>query len=90
MRSWTVLTIVYCIYNLPYRGPHLVAIYNEAYMPLSAHAHPQLMGAAFSDGFPDLLDGIKPYFDKARETGRGVDYSSAQALVVERRGWREE
>jgi hypothetical protein len=71
-------------------GPHFVAIYNEAYMPLSAQAHPKLMGATFSEGYPDLWESIKPYFDQARETGRGVEYSSAQALMVERRGWREE
>ncbi|KAF2638206.1 putative histidine kinase HHK15p [Massarina eburnea CBS 473.64] len=71
-------------------GPHLVAIYNEAYMPLSAHAHPGLMGAAFPEGYPDLWTQIKPYFDKAREQGSGVDYSSAHSLMVQRKGWKEE
>ena len=71
-------------------GPHLVAIYNEAYASLSAHAHPRLMGTAFPEGYPDLWQGIKPYFDKARETGVGVEYSPAQALIVQRAGYREE
>ncbi|PVI06794.1 autoinducer 2 sensor kinase/phosphatase luxQ [Periconia macrospinosa] len=48
------------------------------------------MGAEFPVGYPDLWDGIKPYFDKARETGTGVEYSPAQALIVERGGYREE
>lgn len=48
------------------------------------------MGSTFPDGYPDLWEGIKPYFDRARETGMGVDYSPAVPLMVERRGWREE
>ncbi|KAH7138609.1 putative histidine kinase HHK15p [Dendryphion nanum] len=71
-------------------GPEYVAIYNEAYMPLSARAHPALMGSPFQQGYPDLWGGIKLYFDKAQQTGRGVDYSSAAALMVERGGWKEE
>lgn len=59
-------------------------------MPLAAQAHPKLMGGCFVDSYPDLWEGIRPYFDRTRRTGRGVDYSPAQSLMVERRGWREE
>lgn len=48
------------------------------------------MGNAFRLSYPELWEGIAPYFDKARETGVGVDYSPATALIVERKGWREE
>ncbi|KAJ4292519.1 hypothetical protein N0V90_009182 [Kalmusia sp. IMI 367209] len=48
------------------------------------------MGSAFQDCYPDLWPSIKPYFDKARDTGMGLDYSPEDALIVERRGWREE
>ncbi|CAI6339401.1 unnamed protein product [Periconia digitata] len=71
-------------------GPSLVAIYNESYRPLSANAHPQLMGSAFIDGYPDLWDGIKPFFDTARTSGVGVEYSPDSPLIVERHGYREE
>jgi hypothetical protein len=49
-----------------------------------------LMGSTFQAGYPDLYDGIKTYFEKALETGIGINYSSSAPLVVERRGWREE
>jgi PAS domain S-box-containing protein len=72
------------------RGPELVAIYNETYMPLAAKAHPKLMGATFLEGYPDLGAGILPDFDEARRTGRGVEFSSSISLMVERAGYREE
>jgi PAS domain S-box-containing protein len=72
------------------RGPELVAIYNEAYVPLAAQAHPKLMGATFLEGYPDLGAGILPHFDEARRTGRGVEFSSSISLMVERAGYREE
>lgn len=72
------------------RGPDLVAIYNEAYRPLAAQAHPKLMGATFIEGYPDIWEDIQPFFDQARATGMGVDYSSTVPLLVERKGWREE
>ncbi|KAF2799727.1 hypothetical protein K505DRAFT_356319 [Melanomma pulvis-pyrius CBS 109.77] len=71
-------------------GPDLVAIYNAVYQPLAAQAHPKLMGRTFREGYPDLWPGIASYFDEARRTGRGVDYSASMSLLVERRGWREE
>lgn len=49
------------------------------------------MGATFAEGYPDLLEnGIRAYFESASDLGRGLDYSPADALMVERRGWREE
>lgn len=48
------------------------------------------MGSTFTDGYPDLWPSIKPIFDKCRDTGVGVDYSPEEALIVERKGWREE
>ncbi|KAF1851401.1 putative histidine kinase-like protein M3YPp [Cucurbitaria berberidis CBS 394.84] len=73
-------------------GPtsNLVAIYNEHYVTLACAAHPKLMGSTFKEGYPDLVSGIQPYFEQARDTGVGVNYSSAASLIVERKGWREE
>ncbi|KAF1832600.1 hypothetical protein BDW02DRAFT_421108 [Decorospora gaudefroyi] len=69
---------------------HLTAIYNETYAPLAAGLHPKLMGSIFQDGYPDLWPSISAYFDKAKRTGTGVNYSSATSTVVERNGYREE
>jgi PAS domain S-box-containing protein len=70
-------------------GNELTAIYNEAYAPLAAHAHPSLMGSTFQLGYP-YLPQISTYFDECRRTGAGVTYSSATPLLVERNGWKEE
>ncbi|KAF2680997.1 autoinducer 2 sensor kinase/phosphatase luxQ [Lentithecium fluviatile CBS 122367] len=59
-------------------------------MPLAAQAHPKLMGATFREGYPDLWAPISVFFDQARAGGRGLDYSPADALMVERAGYREE
>jgi hypothetical protein len=68
----------------------LIAIYNDAYRPLASHAHPKLMGATFQEGYPDLWASIRVYFERARAAGRGMDYSPAESLMVERGGYREE
>lgn len=71
-------------------GPDFTAIYNEAYAPLAAQVHPSLMGQTFQAGYPDLWPSIKGYFEEARRTGAGVNYSSDRPLTVERKGWKEE
>ena len=72
------------------RGPDLVAIYNEHYAPLACKAHPKLMGSTFRQGYPELWDECRPYFEQCRTTAAGVNYSSEASLLVERKGWREE
>jgi signal transduction histidine kinase/PAS domain-containing protein len=71
-------------------GPEYIAIYNEHYAPLAAQVHPTLMGAPFTQGYPELWPSISRYFDKCRRTGAGVTYSSATPTLVERKGWTEE
>ncbi|KAJ4357153.1 uncharacterized protein N0V89_001728 [Didymosphaeria variabile] len=71
-------------------GDSYTAIYNEAYAPLAAAVHPKLMASSFWDCYPDLWPSIKPFFDKCRDSGVGLDYSPEHALMVERKGWREE
>lgn len=48
------------------------------------------MGSTFQQGYPELWEGIKPFFEQCRTTAAGVNYSSASPLLVERKGWREE
>jgi hypothetical protein len=69
---------------------NLTAIYNESYAQLAADAHPKLMGSIFQEGYPDLWLSIRQYFEQAKSTGTGVNYSSAVSTVVERNGYREE
>ncbi|RMZ67390.1 autoinducer 2 sensor kinase phosphatase luxQ [Pyrenophora seminiperda CCB06] len=69
---------------------NLTAIYNEQYAQLAAGVHPKLMGSLFQDGYPDLWPSLRAYFDQAKSTGTGVNYSSAMSTIVERKGYREE
>ncbi|KAF2494820.1 putative histidine kinase HHK15p [Lophium mytilinum] len=72
-----------------FRGPHYVAIYNEHFVPLAAKAHPRLMGSTFAEGFPELVQGIFPLLERAKETGVAGDVIEAP-MMVHRNGWEEE
>lgn len=48
------------------------------------------MASSFWDCYPELWPSIKPLFDKCRDHGVGLDYSPEHAVIVERKGWREE
>lgn len=69
---------------------NLTAIYNEHYAPLACAVHPALMGSIFQNHYPELWPTIRDYFQQAKRTRAGVNYSSAIPLVVERKGWPEE
>ncbi|KAL5381608.1 hypothetical protein DPSP01_007056 [Paraphaeosphaeria sporulosa] len=71
-------------------GDSYTAIYNETYAPLAAAVHPKLMASSFWDCYPELWPTIKPFFDRCRDAGVGLDYSPEHALIVERKGWPEE
>ena len=68
----------------------LTAIYNDSYAPLAAGAHPRLMGSIFQDGYPELWPSISLYFERAKTTGFGINYSADYSTLVERHGYREE
>jgi hypothetical protein len=40
-------------------------------------------------GYAEMWKTIKPYFDRARETGLATEYAT-RGLIVERRGMKEE
>ncbi|KAJ5055634.1 Pyoverdine/dityrosine biosynthesis protein-domain-containing protein [Bipolaris maydis] len=69
---------------------HLTAIYNDKYVPLAANVHPGLMGSLFQEGYPELWPSVSAYFEQAKSTGIGVNYSSAHSTFVDRKGYREE
>lgn len=73
-------------------GPvdNLIAIYNDEYALLAGAHHPKLMGSNFLEGYPNLWPSMKSYFEEAYSTRKGQKYLSAAALILERKGWREE
>jgi hypothetical protein len=48
------------------------------------------MGSTFKAGFAEIWPKFRLCFEQAKNTGTGVNYSSAQPVLVERRGFREE
>lgn len=64
-------------------------MYNAAFAPLAAKAHPLLMGQPFAFGFPELVPLIKPLFERGMQTGQAQDVVEAP-MMVDRNGYREE
>lgn len=58
------------------------------YIPLAAGVHPMLMGQRFAAGYPN--SDLERYFDQARITGMGINLSSSECFLVDRKGFREE
>ncbi|KAF2666814.1 hypothetical protein BT63DRAFT_427225 [Microthyrium microscopicum] len=55
-----------------YWGPELVAIYNEAYIPLAGQKHPNLMGSRYQDAWHEIWDEVKGAFLNAQITGQAT------------------
>jgi len=72
-----------------YWGPHRVAIYNEAFVPLAGKTHPTLMGSTFQEGFPEIWHHIQPVFSQAEISG-WASVLNEMEMFVERNGFLEE
>lgn len=71
-----------------YRGDDLVAIYNEAYVPLAGQKHPGLMGSRYCDAWPEIWTDIEPFFIDAKTTAKAT-YKDDR-LFTWRNGFLEE
>ena len=52
-------------------GPDLVAIYNDAYVPMLGTKHPAAMGTPLRDIWPEIWDQIGPMLARRRRVGAG-------------------
>jgi hypothetical protein len=57
-----------------YWGPEHTAIYNEAYLDLAGNKHPKLMGQAYTEGWAEIWDELKPVFDAAWNHGQVTSF----------------
>jgi hypothetical protein len=64
-------------------------VYNAAFVPLAAGAHPRLMGQPFAFGFPELDPFIRPLFEEGIRSGQAQDVAEAP-MMVHRNDYREE
>ncbi len=55
-----------------YWGEDLVAVYNEAYIPLAGQKHPGLMGQSYKVAWAEIWDDVKDAFASAKLTGEAT------------------
>ncbi|MFC4175016.1 PAS domain S-box protein [Microvirga sp. GCM10011540] len=68
-------------------GPARVFLYNDAYAPILGSRHPDAMGRAFFEVWPEVRSEIEPIIDKAF-AGEGT-YFEDMPVVLERDGYPE-
>ncbi|KAF7515675.1 hypothetical protein G7054_g14468 [Neopestalotiopsis clavispora] len=72
-----------------YWGPELIAIYNEAYVPLAGQKHPSLMGQSYMVAWKEIWPEIEPIFESATTSGQAT-MKNDHRLIVNRHGFDEE
>ncbi|MGS0686755.1 ATP-binding protein [Nakamurella sp. GG22] len=70
-------------------GPEMVALYNDAYVPLLGRKHPQAVGQSTKDTWPEAWEWVAPRLDQVLRGGRTVQFDN-QAQILERNGYPEE
>ena len=70
-------------------GPELVAIYNDAYVPMLGDNHPSALGMPLREIWPEIWDQLEPMLDGVRVTGQPT-WQEDQPLLLRRSGFTEE
>src|SRR5918994_2811753 len=70
-------------------GPELVAIYNDAYVPMLGDNHPAALGKPLREIWPEIWDQLEPMLDEVRTTGQPT-WQEDQPLLLRRSGFEEE
>jgi signal transduction histidine kinase/serine phosphatase RsbU (regulator of sigma subunit) len=70
-------------------GPELVKIYNDDYSAILGRKHPEALGRAGREVWPEIWDIIGPMLEGVLERGEAT-WSDDQLLAVLRRGYEEE
>ena len=70
-------------------GPEMVALYNDAYIPLLGRKHPQAVGQSTKDTWPEAWEWVAPRLDGVLRGGRTVRFED-ERQILERNGFPEE
>ena len=70
-------------------GPELVALYNDAYVPMLGANHPSALGRPLREIWPEIWDLLEPMLDGVVKTGQAT-WQEDQPLLLEREGFLEE
>ncbi|HKR80202.1 MAG TPA: ATP-binding protein, partial [Nitrospira sp.] len=72
-----------------YWGPDLIALYNDAYMPILGSKHPWALGKPFKVAWADIWDVLGPVLQQVQHTGV-PSWAEDQLLIMQRSGYPEE
>ena len=70
-------------------GPEMVALYNEAYVPLLGAKHPKAVGQSPKDTWPEAWEWVAPRLYDVLHRGNTVRFENQQQ-ILERNGYPEE
>ena len=70
-------------------GPTMVALYNDAFAPLIGRKHPEALGQAAKDTWPEAWDNIGTRLDEVLVRGRTLRFVN-ERQILERNGYPEE
>jgi PAS domain S-box-containing protein len=70
-------------------GPHLCALYNDAYAPTIGDKHPRVLGRPAREGWAELWDDLGPLLRSVMEKGETV-HAKDRPFYIEREGGRGE
>jgi PAS domain S-box-containing protein len=70
-------------------GPHLINIYNDAYVPMLGKRHPAALGRPARDSWDDIWDVVGRQADLVMNRGEAT-WNERVRLVMERMGYTEE
>ncbi|KAH8813261.1 hypothetical protein F5884DRAFT_671834 [Xylogone sp. PMI_703] len=86
------------VYNLIMRSPHpaamywgdeLTVIYNEAYILIAGHKHPELMGQPYTEAWGEIWSSSEDSFVRAKQFGQAT-MKDDDHLFINRNGFLEE
>jgi len=72
-----------------YWGPQLCVLYNDAYIPIFARKHPDMLGKPAHEAWSEIWDVLAPMYEAVMQGGEAT-WSEDQLLVLERNGFPEE
>src|SRR6185503_9207358 len=70
-------------------GRDLCVLYNDAYAPIFASKHPDVIGKTGFEAWGEIWDVIAPMFEAVMERGEAT-WSNDQHLALVRKGYKEE
>jgi PAS domain S-box-containing protein len=72
-----------------YWGPEYVLLYNDAWRPIAGNKHPEVLGLAAHEVWPEIWDIIGPMLGSVSKTGEAT-WRDDQLLPMNRFGYTEE